>query len=263
MTTTPLPREIAPGIFWLGKCVEIPFQGQILHSYNSVFLVVGEDASVTIEAGYPEEVEEVDGFIEAFLAQGVPEVKYCFVTHTETPHAGGVGRYLQRFPNATAIGDVSDLHLVFPEYKDRIRAANPGESFDLGGRRLSIVQAVFRDHINSRWAFDENTRTLFAGDGFSYAHYHAVDQCGKLAEEVEIPDLPDMVAFYAGAAFNWTTHTDIEPYIKRLNSLVFDELRVNLIAPTHGLPIGDPTVTMPSIEEGLRIGSSRVDVEVF
>ena len=38
----PLPRELAPGVFWLGQCMEQPWQGETLHNYNSVYLVRGD-----------------------------------------------------------------------------------------------------------------------------------------------------------------------------------------------------------------------------
>jgi hypothetical protein len=38
----------------------------------------------------------------------------------------------------------------------------------------------------------------------------------------------------------WTRHVDIEPYIDRLNEFIFDGLDVQIIAPTHGLPILNP-----------------------
>jgi hypothetical protein len=47
-------------------------------------------------------------------------------------------------------------------------------------------------------------------------------------------------------------YVDIEPYLKRLDELVFNELQAELILPTHGLPIGDPHATLPYIREGLR-----------
>ncbi len=76
-----------------------------------------------------------------------------------------------------------------------------------------------------------------------------------MAEEAADLDLPDMTAQFAELAFAWTRYVDIEPYIERLNHFLFEELDVRLIAPTHGLPIGDPAQTMPSVSEGLRIGS--------
>ena len=45
----------------------------------------------------------------------------------------------------------------------------------------------------------------------------------------------------------------IDPHtIARLRELMFDELDVWVVAPTHGLPIGDPRATMPTVEAGMR-----------
>ena len=40
-----LPRELAPGVFWLGDCLEQPFKGKIYHAYNAAFLVIGSKSS--------------------------------------------------------------------------------------------------------------------------------------------------------------------------------------------------------------------------
>lgn len=247
---TALPRELAPGVFWLGDCLHMTYQGRRLHTYNSVFVVAGDDRSAVVEAGHPESLHVVEGQLEALLERRVAEPSHVFLTHTETPHCAGVGRLLDRFPAAVACGDVSDLHLVFPQHADRLVALDPGDAVDLGGTRLAAVEAVFRDQVTTRWGFDTRSRTLFAGDGFSYAHYHAEGQCGALAEEAGELDLPDMVALFADLAFYWTRFVDIEPYVARLDELLFDELGAATIAPTHGLPIGDPEATLAAVRRG-------------
>ena len=44
-----LPREIAPGIFWLGDCLEQQHKGMTYHSYNAAFLLTGNESSILIE----------------------------------------------------------------------------------------------------------------------------------------------------------------------------------------------------------------------
>lgn len=251
----PLPRELAPGVHWLGQCGQIEYQGQRLHSYASVFLVEGDECSILVEGGLTTDVPVIERQLDALFATGVPEPRYLFVSHTEVPHSGGIGRFLQRFPEATACGDVEDLHLVFPEHADRFVTLDPGDSLPLGGCEFRVVEAVFRDMPYSRWGFDTRRRVLFASDGFSYCHYHEAGHCGSLAEEASSLGISDQVALFALSAFGWTQYTDVEPYISRLERLVFDELDARVIAPTHGLPIGDPAATLPEIAEGLRAGS--------
>jgi flavorubredoxin len=254
-TAKPLPRELAPGVFWLGDCLKYNYQDTVLHAYNSSYLVAGNECSALIEGGHPRDVQLIERQMETLFAAGVPPLRYLFTTHTETPHCAGFGRLLEHFPDTVAVGDVSDLHLVFPNQADRLRPLAPGDELDLGGTEIRIVESVFRDYIYTRWAFDTRRKVLFPGDGMAYTHYHQVGHCGSLAEEAGDLNLPDMTALFAELAFTWTRYVDIEPYIERLEWLI-DELDVQIIAPTHGLPIADPKVTMPKVVEGMRLGSA-------
>jgi flavorubredoxin len=253
-----LPREIAPRVFWLGRCSPIPFRGEILHQYASVFLVAGDDCSAVVEAGLTRDASVLETQLRQLVAQGVPAPRYLFLTHTEIPHAGSIGRFLTMFPDAIACGDVGDLHLAFPQFADRFVALNPGDSLPLGGTELRVVEAPFRDMPYTRWAFEPRHRVLFAGDGFSYSHYHAAGQCGHFAEETPSLAIADQVALFAMAAVYWTQFVDVEPYVRRLEEMIFDELEVRIIAPTHGLPISDPAATWPAIAKGIHAGGALI-----
>lgn len=259
MTTVDvLPREIARGVFWLGGCLVQTYRGRMIHGYNSAYLVSGETASLLVEAGHPKDLPAVEAQLETLVEAGVPELRYIFTTHQETPHASGIGRWLTRFPALTVCGDVRDFHLVFPQYEDRFRILELGESIDLGGTEFVIVESVIRDYISTLWGFDTRRRVLFPGDGFAYSHYHDPSHCAKVAEEAETLDLPDMTAVFAELALYWTRFSDMEPYIERLDELL-EERSVELIAPTHGLPITDLEATLPAIRDGLRLGSKATE----
>jgi flavorubredoxin len=248
-TPIDLPRELAPGLFWLGECRVNPAG----HAYNSVYVVNGDDCSAFVDGGIPSSSRLIMEQIETLHRQGrLAEPRYAFVTHSELAHAGFLGHLLARFPDVAVHGDVSDLHLVFPEHADRFYFADPGDRFDLGGTELVTVEAVFRDYAHSRWFFDTKRHALFGGDGFSYNHLHEDGACGHLAEEAPTLDIGAGMAVFAEAAFHWTAFVDVEPYIRRLEELIFDELDAKLLAPAHGLPIGNPAATMPQIRAGLR-----------
>jgi flavorubredoxin len=255
----PLPVELAPNVFWLGECVAVPYRGQDLHLGNSVFLIAGEKHSAMIEAANSFHVPVVMDQIETLLAErNLPDVKYVFVTHSELPHAGGVGHFLTRFPDAEIWGEVSDLHLIFPQFADKFHTVDPGETLDLGGTELLIVEPVIRDMPYTRWAFDTRSGTLFAGDGFAFSHHHDEAHCGRCTEDVADIDIPQMMQFFAVSAFNYMEYIDVEPTLKRLDEIIFEELPVKLIAPTHGLPIRDPAATLPLIREGFRRASNSI-----
>lgn len=256
-TDDSLPREIAPGLWWIGVCMGLPYQDTELHTYNSAYLVAGRAAALLIETGHPRDAEATLTQVQRALERtGVP-LRYIFTTHQETPHAGGLGYLLKHFPDAVVCGDVRDYHLVFPQHARRLRPLAAGDELDLGGTRIRVLHPVLKDLTSTLWAFDPLRRALFPGDGFAYSHYHGQRQCGRLAEEV--PDLPfaEMAGLFAEAALYWTRFVAIEPYIARLDALL-DELDVRLIAPTHGLPIGDVPAIVPAIRRGLRAVSPNV-----
>ena len=195
----PLPREIAAGVHWLGECLEQHFQSKVFHSYNAAFLVTGSAASMLIETGHPKDFPAIERQMRTILAGDCAPLKYLFLTHQETPHAGGLGRVLELYPDLTIHGDVSDYHLAFPQYVDRLRPMEVGDSIDLGDRQFIAVEPVIRDLRTSLWGFDSMQRVLFPGDGFAYSHYHWDGHCGMTAEEAQSLDLAETSAVFAEA----------------------------------------------------------------
>ncbi len=249
----PLPREVAPGIFWLGECLEQRQQGKIYHGCNASFLIVGETASMLVETGHPKDFPITEAQLNT-LFLGRPPLKYLFVTHQETPHCGGLGRVLTRFPDALLVGDVSDYHLAFPQHEHRMRMMKEGDEIDLGGRAFRAVEPVVRDMRTTWWGFETRERVLFPGDGFAYSHYHEDGHCGLVAEEAASLDLEDTTAVFADLALWWTKWADMRNYCDRLDVLM-RTLDVKTVCPTHGLVITDVAKTMPKVKEGLLYGS--------
>lgn len=245
-----LPREIAPGVFWLGDCLEQQYQGRSYHSYNAAFLLVGSEASMLVETGHPKDFPEIERQMIELLTQNCPPLKHLFITHQETPHSGGLGRVLQNWPGITVHGDIADYHLAFPQHADQLQPMEVGDEIDLGGRKLVAVEPVIRDLRTSLWAFDTGANVLFPGDGFAYSHYHWDGHCGCVAEEAESLDLQDVLAVFAERALYWTTTTDMNIYVDKLEELMAG-LEVKIVAPTHGLPITNLAVTMPKVRDGL------------
>ena len=250
----PLPREIAPGVFWLGICHEQHHKGKIYHSYNAAFLLIGSEGSMLVETGHQGDYPVVSRQVREILAEHGSELKYLFLSHQETPHAGGLGRLLEAYPEMTVHCDVSDYHLSYPEHAHRLRRMEVGDTVDLGDRQFIAVEPVVRDLRTSLWGFDTGARTLFPGDGFAYSHYHWDGHCGKIAEEADSLDLAEVLGVFAERALFWTRFADMNIYSDRLEELL-EELDVAVVAPSHGLPILDLPVTMPKVREGLISGN--------
>jgi flavorubredoxin len=247
-----MPREIAPGVWWIGDCLLQRYKGQTYHGYNAAFLIVGSKASMLVETGHPKDFPVVERHMLEILAKtkGAP-LKYLFITHQETPHSGGLGRVLRRYPETVICGDVSDYHLAFPEYEHRMVSMKDGDEIDLGDRKFQVVEPVIRDMRTSWWGFETKNRVLFPGDGFAYSHFHQEGHCGHVAEEVtDSLDLEVAASVFSELALFWTKFADMNVYCDRLDWLI-EKLDVKVIAPTHGLPMLDVKHTVPIVRAGL------------
>lgn len=255
----PMPREIAPGVWWIGDCLEQHFKGRIYHGYNAAFMVVGSKASILIDTGHPKDFPVIERHMDQILAANpASPLTHLFLTHQETPHSGGLGRVLARWPGLQVCGDMSDYHMAFPQYADRMHFMREGDEIDLGDRTFVAVEPVIRDLRTSWWGFDSKTRCLFPGDGFAYSHYHWDGHCGMIAEEADTLDLPDVCAVFQERALFWTTFVDMQRYVDRLEWLMA-KLDVQVVAPSHGLPFTDMARTYPKIREGLLAGEGKFD----
>jgi flavorubredoxin len=249
--TARLPRELAPGLTWFAVCTAVAHERLIVHSYHSLYLLSGADASLVVDTGNPKDWPAVERQLTALLAEGRPPLRYVIPTHTEVPHAGNLGRLLAAFPDVVAVGDVRDLHLAFPRFADRMRPAAVGDTLDLGGgRTFAFVTAEIRDLPTTLWGYDALEQVLFTADGFAYMHHHLAGECGRVAEEM--PDLPlgEFSAVFNSYALYWTKFTDIRPHLERLEALM-QRCPTRLIAPAHGSPICDPQQTVPKVKDGL------------
>lgn len=259
VNSNPLPREVAPGLFWLGDCTPTWYEGELLHMYISVFLIKAEKGAILIEAGLPLHLDTIQRQLDLLLEDD-NELKYIWLTHQETPHAGGVGRMLQRYPSAQVVGDIRDYHLYFPHWTHRFSHLGVGDSIDLGDTKFLIEEAVIKDLITTQWAVDTKRRALFAGDGFAFSHYHFKEQCGHFAEEVgDELDIPKLTGVFAEFALYWWKFADLDPYVRSIETLL-ERHSIDLVLPTHGLPLSDVEKTVPLVMDGLIQGSKDFSV---
>src|SRR5262249_41733780 len=150
-----LPRELAPGVMWVGDCTPVPLGERMTHSYSSVYVVSGDEAAVLVDTGLSKDWPAINRQLGELAAAGrVAPIKYLFPSHPEAAHSGNIGRLLQKYPEAVVIGETRDYHLVFPGCDDRLRPLPINETFDLGGRTMRTLPALFKDLVCSMWVLD-------------------------------------------------------------------------------------------------------------
>src|ERR1043165_6681637 len=76
-----MPREIAPGVFWIGDCLAQRHKGKVYHGYNAAFLVAGNDASILVETGHPKDFPVIERHMNQLFAPGTAPRNQLFVPH--------------------------------------------------------------------------------------------------------------------------------------------------------------------------------------
>ncbi len=239
--TGALPRLIRPDVLWSGGCLDSSYSGASVHGHFSMYAIRGRDKTVIIDTGHPMHWDAVEYDIEAFLA-GRP-LDYVFPTHAEFPHAGLLGQWMRKFPNATVVGNLRDYGLYYPEAAHRFRNVAPGDSLDLGDRKLVFVPPVWRDLPDTLWAFDTLDRILFVSDAFAYLHPHQPGQCDFLISEHPAPDLK-MIQYFNERAMQWTRFTDARVTFADMDTLL-QKLKPALLAGAHGGVVDTVAAMLP------------------
>src|ERR1700722_736755 len=95
ITSDRLPRQIIPGLFWLGGCSNSAgWPGRenapAIHEPISVYLVVGRDRTLLVDTGHFAHWYAIEPQLEQVLAGR--SLDYILPTHPELPHTGNLGR---------------------------------------------------------------------------------------------------------------------------------------------------------------------------
>jgi len=167
------------------------------------------DADVTprFTACYLRVAGEECAFIEAHTAHAVPpeDVRWVVVTHAHLDHAAGASALLAACPNATLLAHpraaknliepsrlIEGATVVYGEKrfrelygtvspipKERVRALGDGESFELGGAKLTVAHTS--GHAFHHFVVDDPaTETVYTGDTFGLV-YPALQTRGRFA----------------------------------------------------------------------------------
>jgi flavorubredoxin len=242
------PREVAPGIHWLGGCNTSQFHGRAIHNHNSLFIIQGSARSAIYDTGQPSDWTKIEAQLDEIVG---PEPAYIFPSHPEAPHAGNLLYLLDRFPNAQIVGDMRDYHLYFPDLADRLVPARPGDTFDLGDSSVVVVEAVLRDLTVTQWCYDTARQVLFVSDGLPFTHSHDETQCALTAAEIPAPPTFEEFGVFIERAFYWTYFVDVDPFFDRLSTLL-EKYPTRIVAPAHANLIVNPAELVPSFRDIMR-----------
>jgi flavorubredoxin len=243
------PREIAPGIYWLGGCSDTgAWRGkwaqekQRRHVYTNAYLIVGSEKSLMVESGHAAHWSGISAHLDAAL--GDRPLDYVFPSHQEIPHCGNLSRLAEKYPDITVVGDISEYHLYYPNLREgSLHTAGPGTTIDLGGIELEFLDAIWHDLPTTHWLWAAGPDVLFCIDGLQFSHDHWADDCGKVSNELSVVPAGAFIEVPAHDTIKWAIYSDMVTLGEQFVGLV-NRLQPKLFAPTHGAPIVGESVEL-------------------
>jgi glyoxylase-like metal-dependent hydrolase (beta-lactamase superfamily II) len=111
-----------------------------------------------------------EAMIARLCAEIDPEdLRWIWLSHTDADHIGNLDQILALAPNATVVTNflgAGKMGMMGAGDPARMRLLEPGEVFEVGGRRLHQVKPPYYDAPETMGFFAETDRVLFAADAF-------------------------------------------------------------------------------------------------
>jgi len=221
------PREIKPGIYWVGA---IDWDRRLFDSliplpdgtsYNS-YLIKGSEKIALIDT--------VDPTMQAVLINhlselGVKSIDYVVANHAEQDHSGTIPQVLERYPQAKVVvtpkcKDMLIDLLMIPE--EKFITVNDKETISLGGRTLEFIHAPWVHWPETMLTYLREDKTLFPCDFFG-SHLATTDL--YVSDEGQVYEAAKR--YYAEIMMPF--RTTIQKNLGKIKDYAID-----IIAPSHG-----------------------------
>ncbi|MEO0107873.1 MAG: flavodoxin domain-containing protein [candidate division WOR-3 bacterium] len=224
--------EIAPDIFWVGA---VDWHVREFHghtytthrgsSYNAY--LIRDEKTALVDTVYGPFTNEMLDRIRAILP--IEKIDYVISNHVETDHSGGLAGLMKLIPDrpvyCTARGK-EGLHKYYQENWD-FRVVKSGDTLKLGRRTLTFLEAPMLHWPDSMFTYLVEDGILMPNDAFGQ-HYAT---SARFADEVDQYALFEEAAkYYANILYPLSSLV-----VKKIEEVAKMNLRLNMIAPSHGL----------------------------
>ncbi len=178
------------------------------------------DQPMLIDSGLPTSQPD---FLENLWAHIEPaDLRWIYLTHPDRDHTGSLKRVLDAAPSARLVTTFLGMGILSLEYDidpRRVFLLNPGQSLDLGDRRLKAFRPPVYDSPATTGFYDDRTGTCFTSDCFG-----APLATAELATADDIREVPhdDLVAgqrLWATVDSPWVTNVDRRAFRASLEPL--------------------------------------------
>ena len=179
-------------------------------------------------------LQQVFGLVEP------DDVRWVFISHEDIDHIGNLDDVIEACPNATVVTSFFYCERVAaagPVPTQRMHWLEPGQSLDIGDRRLHAVRPPLFDNATTRGVYDDTSGVLWAADAFA---------CPTPGPIFQFEDLPPALYDEAFFPFNsmgapWHEWVDTHRFRAHVDALA--SLDLTAVASCHGPVLTGPPIT--------------------
>jgi flavorubredoxin len=183
------------------------------------------------------------------------EIRWLWLTHDDADHTGSLQQVLELAPNARLVCNAFVAFRQATAWQvpfHRLYAINPGESLDVGDRKLTAATPPLFDNPLSTGLRDDKTGAFFSVDSFGAI----VPSIAEKAEDVPEEALKAGMVGWATSDSPWAHMVDKAKYGQALERV--RQLNPTLILSSHLPPAGGS-----NIDAFLKVLASVPDAEPF
>jgi flavorubredoxin len=134
-------------------------------SYNS-YVILDEKTAVLDTVDRRATAEWLDRVAEQLSGR---QPDYLVLHHLEPDHAGSAGAFLEKYPDATVVGNAKTFTMLSKYYAyddSRTVTVKEGDTLSLGGHVLTFVMAPMVHWPEVMVSYESSEKILFSADGF-------------------------------------------------------------------------------------------------
>jgi flavorubredoxin len=146
------------------------------------------------------------------------DLKWLWLTHTDQDHLGCLQNVLEAAPKLKVITTFSGLgkmSLFQPLPMDRVFLLNPGQSIDVGDRKLTAVRPPTFDAPETTGFYDPESAAFFSADCFGAL----MEKPAGSASEIGPDDLRKGLLFWTKIDAPWLHMVDRGLFMNKINYL--------------------------------------------
>ncbi len=158
-----------------------------------------------------------DGFMDRLSSViDLGDLRWLWLTHNDQDHIGSLHRIIEAAPGLKVITTflgLGKMSLFRPFPLDRVFLLNPGQSIDVGDRKLTSIRPPTYDAPETTGFYDHKSGILFSSDCFGAL----MSKPAVNAAEISSGDLRDGLVTWTKADSPWLHMIDRDLFTKTIN----------------------------------------------